>query len=300
MHETSVIILHYGSISDTLECLGELKRKNTGYPFRTIVVSNSADIGLSDSVRKIDSSIDIIINQKNLGFAEGNNIGIKYALQKGSKNIILLNNDALSSDSLIKNIVTCSEKNPEAGLISPKIYFAKGDEYYKNRYKNHEKGKVLWYAGGQIDWKNCYASNRGVDEVDCGQYDSEAITDFATGCCMLIKKDVTEKIGYFDSKYFLYFEDVDYSIRAAKSGIMVYYCPNAYVWHKNASSSGRPGSSLHLYYQTRNRLYFGLKYASVRVKKSLLLESIKNFFKGGVERRAIKDYYLGKMEKGNI
>lgn len=300
MHKTSVIILHYGSISDTLECVTVLKRNNGDYPFSTILISNSGENGLSDSVKKIDSSIEIIINKENLGFAEGNNVGIKRALSLGSTYIILLNNDTLSSESLIKNIVIYSENNPQAGLISPKIYFAKGHEYHKNRYKNHERGRVLWYAGGQIDWQNCYASHRGIDEVDYNQYDKEIITEFATGCCMLIKSEVIDKIGYFDRKYFLYYEDVDYSIRAAQSGFGVYYCPDVYLWHKNATSTGNPGSSVHLYYQTRNRLYFGFKYAPIRTKKSLLVESIRTFTQGGIRRMAVKDYYLGKMGKGSL
>ncbi len=257
MHKTSVIILHYGSISDTVDCVNMLKRNNTGFPYHTIVISNSGYNGLSDAIKKIDTSIDMIINSGNLGFAEGNNIGIKFALKNGSEYIILLNNDTISSDSLIKKIVTFSENNPEAGLISPKIYFAKNYEFHKGRYKENEKGKVFWYAGGKIDWANCYATHKGVDEVDGGQYNQFMKTDFATGCCMLIKKEVIEKTGFFDKKYFLYFEDVDYSIRAAKLGFGVYYYPDAYLWHKNAASSGKSGSPLHLYYITRNRLYFG-------------------------------------------
>lgn len=300
MHKTSVIILHYGSISNTLESVNALKRNNSDYSFHTIVISNSKEKDLVDSIKKIDSSIDIISNLENLGFAEGNNVGIKSALSLGSKYIILLNNDTLSSGSLIKNIVKYSENNPQTGLISPKIYFAKGHEYHKNIYENHDKGRVLWYAGGQIDWQNCYASHRGIDEVDRGQYDKEIITEFATGCCMLIKREVIEKIGYFDRKYFLYYEDVDYSIRAAQSGFGVYYCPDVYLWHKNASTSGKPGSPVHIYYQTRNRLYFGFKYAPIRTKKSMLVESIRTFTQGGIRRKAIKDYYSGRMGKGSL
>lgn len=300
MHETSIVILHFGNIQDTIECIRSLRKNNTDDSLHTIIVSNSQNDGINSAIARINPSIEVILNRCNLGFAEGNNIGMRRAMELGSKYIILLNNDVFLSDSLIKNLVGCSKHHPQADLISPKIYFAKNYEYHKGRYRNNEKGKVFWYAGGRIDWDNCYASHNGVDEADEGQYDRFIKTDFATGCCMLIKRKVIEKTGFFDKKYFLYYEDVDYSLRAAKSGFGVYYCPDVYLWHKNASSSGKPGSSTHLYYQTRNRLYFGYKYAPIRTKKSLLWESLRKFIKGGVEGRAIKDYYLGKMWKGSL
>lgn len=117
---------------------------------------------------------------------------------------------------------------------------------------------------------------------------------------MLISRDLIEHIGLLDEKYFLYYEDVDYSIRAIKAGFKIYYLPKAHIWHKNASSSGKPGSKLHIYYQERNRLYFGFKYASIKTKKSLIFDSLRILFKGNVYRDAIVDYYSGRMCYKNI
>ena len=121
--------------------------------------------------------------------------------------------------------------------------------------------------------------------------------DFATGCCMYISRAAIESIGFFDEKYFLYYEDVDYSVRAKQAGFGVFYDPSVHIWHKNAASSDKPGSLLHRYYQTRNRLYFGFKYAPSRTKKSLLMESVRMLLGGGVERKAVLDYYVRRMGK---
>jgi len=159
---------------------------------------------------------------------------------------------------------------------------------------------VIWYAGGIIDWDNILAKHRGIDEVDRGQYEETSETPFATGCCMLIRKEVVEKIGLLDEKYFLYFEDVDYSLRAKKAGFKIVYFPKAHLWHKNAASSGKPGSATHVYYQTRNRLYFGFKYASLSTKKSLFFDSLKMIMKNNLHKKACLDYYLGRMGKGDL
>lgn len=298
MTKVAVVILHYKGEEDTLKCIDSLFREHPNRKlFKLIVVSNASSEKFCFRLKRNYANIEVIENQENLGFSKGNNIGIKKALVQGCEFIILLNNDTIVGPKLVENLVSFAKTNVTIGLVSPKIYFAPGNEYHKNRYKDTEKGKVIWYAGGILDWQNVYASHRGVDQKDSGRFGESVDTDFVTGCCVLIKKAVIEKIGFLDEKYFLYFEDIDYSIRAKRGGFRVVYYPGTHIWHKNASSSGDPGSPIHIYYQTRNRLYFGYKYASWRTKKALFFESLKLFLKGGIRGRAIKDYYLGKMEK---
>lgn len=301
MSKVAVIILHYKGEDDTKECLGSLFRRTANKrQLQVILVINGASSSFSSDLQKNYPQIETIVTGENLGFAEGNNVGIKKAIEFGSSQIILLNNDTLVAQEMVDELISFVETDKSIGLVSPKIYFASGYEYYQDRYKKEEKGKVIWYAGGQIDWANVYPSHRGVDEVDNGQYDETQETDFATGCCMLIKRNVIDEIGLLDKKYFLYFEDIDYSLRAQKAGFKVFYYPKTHLWHKNASASGKPGSTLHLYYQTRNRLYFGLQYASFWTKKSLILDSIRQLMKEGVYRKAVLDYYTKKMGKGSL
>jgi GT2 family glycosyltransferase len=141
--------------------------------------------------------------------------------------------------------------------------------------------------------------HRGVDEVDKGQYDVEKETDFSSGCCMGIKKEVFGKVGFLNERYFLYYEDNDYSQRVKEAGYKVIYTPKAVLWHKNAGSVGGSGSNLQDYYITRNRLLFGMTYASLKTKLALFKESIKFLLNGRKwQKKGVLDFYLRKFGKG--
>lgn len=293
MNDVAVIIIHYKNSDDTRTVLKNLTSSRSGLV--PIVIVNSSQDSDRFLLSERNSNIIVVRPGENTGFSGGNNLGIRRALELGCTGVLLLNNDTTFSVDQLERLVSFAGKNSSIGIVSPKIYFAQGYEYHKDRYSSREKGKVLWYAGGVIDWNNVYASHRGVDEVDKGQYNVISDTDFATGCCMYMSKSIFGKVGFFDEKYFLYYEDVDYSVRCKKAGFKVLYYPDASISHKNASSSGKPGSELHRYYQTRNRLYFAKKFASLRARKSLLLESIRSIIKGAKMRQAVLDYYVGRM-----
>jgi GT2 family glycosyltransferase len=192
------------------------------------------------------------------------------------------------------------QKNPEVGICGPKIYFAKGFEYHKEVYTAKEKGNVFWYAGGIVDWKNVLISHFGVDEVDSGQYESIRDTDFVSGCAMMVRSGVFEKVGFLDEKFAMYLEDLDFCLRAKNSGFKVVYAPVKTVWHKNAQSSS-VGSQTQDYYVTRNRLLFAVKYAKTRAKLAVLRESIKLLFTGRPgQKQGVKDFYLGRFGVKNI
>ena len=307
MKKIFIVILNWNGKKDTLECLESLEKLQiANCKLQIVVVDNGSTDGSVEAIQnetlrlRSGQELKIIENKENLGFAEGNNVGIKYALENGADDTVLLNNDTLVDKNLIEELLRMAESETQIGVVSPKIYFAPGFEFHKDRYQENERGKVLWYAGGKMDWQNILASHRGVDEVDKGQYDQPEETDFATGCCVLIKKEVFEKIGLLDKKYFAYWEDTDFCQRAKRAGFKVVYAPNAILWHKNASSSGRPGSVTHVYFQTRNRLLFGFRYASLRAKLALFRESLKFLMEGGIRRKAVLDFYLGKFGEGEI
>src|SRR5436189_89718 len=115
--------------------------------------------------------------------------------------------------NLLKDFLLVAKTDPKIGLIGAKIYFAKGHEFHKERYTEHESGKVFWYAGGGFDWNNAVSYHRGVDEVDHGQYDTTEETGFVTGCCMFLTRDVLGKTGFLDDNYFLYYEDANLNQR---------------------------------------------------------------------------------------
>ena len=297
-----IVILNWNRPDDTIECLNSIKKLlDIGYQLSVVVVDNASNVA---SVKKIKSHIKnisykLIVNKVNLGYTGGNNIGIKYAIDQGADFVMVLNNDTIVNKYLLTEFLKTSKRDPKAGILSPKIYFAPGFEFHKDRYSKENLGKVLWYAGGQIDWDNVYGKNRGVDEVDKGQYDKVEEIDFATGTCMFVSRSVLEKIGLFDKKYFMYYEDMDLSMRIKKAGFKVLYVPSANVWHKVAQSSGI-GSNLNDYFITRNRLLFGMRYAKLRTRFALYRESLRFLLSGRVwQKKGVLDFYLGKYGKGS-
>ena len=306
--KVSIVILNWNRKNDTLDCLRSVKLLSAeNCDLSIIVIDNASSDNSQELIKKELFRIkrenswecELIENEENFGFAAGNNVGIRHALNHGVDFVLILNNDTVLDKDLINEMLLTSSEHPKAGLISPKVYFAPGFEFQKDRYRNADRGKVIWYAGGKIDWQNVYGSNRGVDEVDIGQFEKIEITEFATGTCMLIRKKVLDEIGTFDDKFFLYYEDADFSQRAKRKGWQVLYSPKGHLWHKVAQSSGI-GSELNDYFTTRNRLFFGMKYATIRTKAALIKESFKLLQKGrNWQKIGVRDYYLHKFGRGS-
>ncbi|PIU36940.1 hypothetical protein CO005_03410 [Candidatus Roizmanbacteria bacterium CG_4_8_14_3_um_filter_34_9] len=206
----------------------------------------------------------------NKGYAYGINEGTKYFIKQGIDKFCAINNDIFFDRNFSIEAHRGFEK---ADIFGGKIYYAPGYEYHK-KYQKQDIGKVIWYAGGINDWKNVYTSHRGVDEVDNQQYEKFEETDFITGCMLFFNKKVMDKVGFWNEKYFLYFEDSDFCERAKRSGFRLFYNPKIIIWHKNAQSTGGSGSPLQQKYQRKNQLIFGIKYAPFRTK----LHLIKNYF----------------------
>ncbi|MBI2420754.1 MAG: glycosyltransferase family 2 protein [Candidatus Levybacteria bacterium] len=302
MKSIFVSILNFNGNNNTLDCVESLRKTNIAdFKLTIFVVDNNSSEKLnlqSKSLGKIQ--LEVIKNKKNLGFSGGHNIGIKHALKNGADYVVILNNDTYVDENFLKELLKVAEANDRNGVLSPKIYFAPGFEYHKNRYLKEEMGKVFWYGGGEMDWANVISHHRGVDEVDKGQFDRVQQTELATGCCMLLKREVFDRVGVFDDKFFLYYEDADLTMRAKKKGFKVMYVPKSVIWHKNASSAGGSGSPLQDYYITRNRLIFGFRFAPIRSKLALFRESLYLLFKGRKwQRRGVLDFYLGKLGKGS-
>src|SRR3989344_804558 len=302
MKKVFISIINFNGKKNTIECLKSIDNLNiTGVDFNVVVVDNASKekLDLKENFLK-NVPLKIILNNKNLGFSGGHNLGVNYALSNNADYIVILNNDTILDKNLIYELLNAFNKDSSIGIVSPKIYFAKGHEFHKERYKDKDLGKVIWYAGGVMDYKNIIGRHRGVDEIDTGQYDKISSIDFATGCCMAVRREVFEKIGMLDEKYFLYYEDNAFSQKAKKAGFSIMFQPKSVVWHRNAEAAGGSGSPLQDYYISRNRLLFGLKYAPLRSKVALIKESIKLLVIGRQwQKKGIRDFYLGRFGRGS-
>ncbi len=302
MKHVVISLLNFNGKKNTLDCLESLKDiRKDNFKLTVVVVDNGSkeDISLGNGIIG-DVPLIVIKNNKNMGFSGGNNVAIRYAIEKGADYVLILNNDTYVDGNFLTELFKVAEKDNGIGILVPKIYFAPGFEFHKNRYSKNEIGKVLWYAGGKMDWKNVIGHHRGVDEIDKGQYDNVEETEIATGCCMMVRREVFQKVGMLNDKYFLYYEDSDLSIRAKNKGFKVMYVPKSIIWHKNAGSAGGSGSVLQDYYITRNRLLFGFKYALIRSKLALFRESLFLFLRGRRwQKQGVIDFYLGRLGRGN-
>ncbi|MFA5828021.1 MAG: glycosyltransferase family 2 protein [Candidatus Shapirobacteria bacterium] len=302
MVRIAILILNWKQPELTIQTLDSyLKIKHKNFEYKIFSIDNgSADGSFKKlkSLYKNNPQLTILKNPTNIGYVPAFNKEIKKKLDYDY--ILVSNNDILVDPYFLENLVTAALQS-NFDILGPKIYFAPGYEYHKHRYTPKEIGKVIWFAGGKMDWANIIGSNIGVDEVDTGQHDQiKTNIDFITGCCMLVKSGVFKKIGLFDKDYFMYLEDVDFCQRAKKSGFRLAYIPQAFIWHVNSGSSSS-GSSLQDYFISRNRLIFGLKYANLRAKFALIRESIKIFLtsKSFWKKQAVSDFYLNNLGKGS-
>ncbi|MEK7073903.1 MAG: glycosyltransferase family 2 protein [Patescibacteria group bacterium] len=297
MKKITLVIVNWNGSADTANCLSSiLHMKKQGVALETVVVDNGST---DNSVAKLSAGfpwVTILAVDKNLGFTGGNNTGIRYAMLHGAEYIWLLNNDTIVHPDALKLVGAFADS--KVGIAGSKIYFAPGHEYHKARYTKKELGRVFWYAGGLIDWDNMYASHRGVDEVEAGQYDDAQETSFVTGCSMMVKREVIRSVGELDDRYYLYLEDLDFGLRAKAAGYHLVYYPKSVIWHVNAGSSGGAGNPIHDYYITRNRLLVGMRYAPFRTKAALLREAW-GLARGGnrEKKQAVIDAFWGKWGK---
>lgn len=241
--KVSIIILNWNNYKDTKECLLSLDKIT--YPnYEVIVVDNGSIDGSTLKIQKDFPQHKYIYNKDNLGFTEGNNIGMKYAMKKGTDFVLILNNDVVVEKNFLESLVDIALRNPDVGIVGPAIYF----------YREPEK---LSRTGCKINyWR---INTKVYDSVESAEM------DWVYGCCLLVKKEVINKIGYLYEPYFLSYEDVDYCVRAKKAGFKIIYEPKAKIWHKSGTTLKNISSSYH-YYFNRNKLLFIKRNAPVYIK----------------------------------
>ena len=296
------IILNWNNWKDTVECLESVSCVD--YPnFDVVVVDNGSNNDSVNQIKKIFDSVTLIEINENLGFAGGCNVGMKYAVKKGDDIIFLLNSDTIIEKDALNILVEVAEKHPKVGLLSPKIYF----------YNRDPENRKIWFGGSKLNSLLGRTVMLGYGKVDRGQYDKEKLVDFISGCAMVIKAEVFNKIGFFDTDYFNIFEDADYCVRAKNAGYDCIYVPKAVVHHKESMSIGSIYSPLSVYFQIRNRLLFIKK----NVKKkwlpfsviAVLLSFFKRIFQLILKRKllslrafkfAIYDFFTLNFNKGSL
>ncbi len=243
----SIIILNWKSYSHTRACLRSLFQcTQTDWTVRHIVVDNgSGDDSLAKLRREFGDEVDFVAAGENLGYSGGNNLGIRQALADGADLVLLLNNDTTVDKNFLKELRRSVAQHSDFQLFGAKIFY-------------HVRPHTLWYAGGgYTEWLGKIWQT-GMGDADGPQYQTANEISFINGCCLLIKREVFESIGYLDDDLYLYGEDLDFCMRAKRAGLRMLFVPQARLWHHIGAFRGGELSPLYLYYHTRNRyIVFG-------------------------------------------
>lgn len=256
---TAVVVLNWNALDDTTLCLQSLRDSNTS--ILVVVVDNaSTETGIEELCDRAPGTV-LLKNKDNLGFGRGNNIGLKWVLDHtDAEYLLIFNNDARLQPDTIRKLESHLDSNPEIGGVIPQIVFT------------DEPDKV-WYAKGEVDWKRGggrVRNFRGAINQDC----TPKKVNFATGCALMLRRQALEQVGGFDPRYFMYEEDVDLSLRLAKSGLWVEYIPHVIISHRVQGSKRKnnepffppdsphnPHLSFYMYHITCNRLLTMYKHA---------------------------------------
>ncbi len=236
-----IIVINWNNYNDTFECLASLG--NVTYPnYKIIVIDNNSSDGSGEKIKNEFPQHVYIQNEENFGFAEGNNVGIRYAIWEKADYVWILNNDVTISPNSLTELAEAAEKFDKIGILGSKIC------YYPETQKIFSAGaKIILWSGKSVSY--------GQNELDNGQYDEAREVGYVSGCSLFISTKMLDEVGLLDKRYFMYYEEADLAVRARKRGWKVVYIPTSIIWHKHASTIKKYNVSSG-YYVTRNHLLF--------------------------------------------
>lgn len=258
----SIIIVNYNGKKWLKKCLDSLFYQ-TYKNFEIIFVDNASSDESVEFVKQYYPEVKIIINKENLGFAGGNNVG--YENSKGEY-ILLLNNDTVVTKDFLKILVGYLDGNKDVGIVQPKIYLTRGEKLLDST------GSFLTQTG--------FLQHSGLFETDHGQYDEIREIFSAKGACMLIKKELIEKIGFLDENYFAYFEETDLCWRTWLAGYKTVFLPKAVIYHDMGLTVRKLPSSFIDYHSFKNRICTLIK--NLEAKNLLIIMPIHLFCCAGI------------------
>ncbi|MBI3335541.1 MAG: glycosyltransferase family 2 protein [Candidatus Portnoybacteria bacterium] len=329
MPKVYIIIINYNSWRDTIESLESLK-KITYQNFDILIVDNNSTDDSQEKIKKYTKETLALPRRRasslrgrhvtrytlheNLGFAGGNNVGIKHALKKNADYVLLLNPDTIVESNFLDKLVETAEqwkKQDKLAFFGPRIllYGKNNLNSLHDREQSYDNAKI-YSNGGVINWSQTKGTLK-----DYGKFASEVIeiepfeTDYVSGTCMLISKELIEKLGLMREDYFLYYEDTDWCMRARKKGIKSVIVPQSIIWHK-MSTSTKEGSPAYIYYHVRSGLYCGWWNGNILKKTFVFVISLWTFTKQPIKffipskkkwakpvMKGVIDFWRGKTGK---
>lgn len=284
-----VIILNWNGWRDTAECVESCRRLT--YPrFCLLVVDNGSTDGSEEQLHARFPDVPILQTGKNLGFAGGNNAGIRHALGQRAEFIWLLNNDTVVDPEALTALVRTVRADERIGIAGSKVY------YYDDRRR-------LNCVAGRVSRWTAFPFNVGRNEEDRGQFDALSDVDYVLGCSCLLRTAAILEAGLMDDRFFLYFEDTDWNFRIRRKGWRIVLSPLSLIWHKESRSVGLHSPRM-IYYFARNSLLFAQKAMPLILPLTLLralqlfvLKRLRNreLSKARIGLRGIADFFLRRF-----
>ncbi len=261
--DISIVLLNWNGVEDTLACLDSLCSL-TYTNYNIIVVDNGST---DDSVHQIKTNFPnliVIESGQNLGYAEGNNVGIRYALEHDAEFILLLNNDTIVAPDVLDQLANTALQSPEVGVFGATLFYM-------------DKPDTIWFGGAQWNAKTLKFDYPYQDQDKALPANQSTETDYACGAALFFRAEVARSIGLLDARFFLVWEESDWCLRATRAGYGCKQVPTAYVWHKVGASFAGESSPLRQYFSYRNRLLWAEKNLSLKDLLFLINDSCKSF-----------------------
>jgi GT2 family glycosyltransferase len=232
------VILNTNRREDTLECLDSLTSGSYRH-VHVIVLDNHSTDGSVDAIRARHPSVELIELAENRGYAGNNNVGIQAALARGADWVFVLNEDTVLAPGCLAALVEVAESDPAIGIVGPLVL-------------HHDDPHIIQSAGGGLSprWEGFHY---GENQPDAGQYAVPRDVAWITGCGILVRREVIDGVGPIDERFFIYWEETEWCVRASRAGWRIVHVPAARLWHKGVQRVYRPKPSV-TYYSTRNRL----------------------------------------------
>ena len=224
MPSVAAIVLNYNGRDLTLQTIASLERL-THEDLEIVVVDNGSSDGSREAVQAAFPEVTALRVEVNRGISVGLNAGITYAMERGFDYLLILNNDIEADPRLVTELLAVAERDPSIGCVGPKTY------YYADRHR-------LWSAGGLIRFREAVTRERGMGDLDAGQYERDQEMDYINGCAMLVPRRVVEAIGLWDPIYTVGVEDADWCLRMRRAGFGCWYAHRAVLWHMVSPTTG--------------------------------------------------------------
>jgi GT2 family glycosyltransferase/2-polyprenyl-3-methyl-5-hydroxy-6-metoxy-1,4-benzoquinol methylase len=258
--KVTAIILNWNGKEDTLECLASVRQLDYTN-LEIVVVDNGSTDGSVDAISKQYPGVMLLQTGSNLGYAGGNNVGIKYALGHGADYVLILNNDVVVAPDFLTEFVNAANLLPTGSVLGAKLY-------------SYDRPDTLCSLAGQWNSESSSFEYIGCNQKDGPLFECMLEVDYVIGCALFTSADSFRDVGLLDEKFFLNYEETDWCYRARANGHKCIVVPKAKLWHKVSSSFGGPDSPVHTYFMTRNELIWAKKHLPRFVRTKLHIRSM--------------------------